>query len=68
MVITTSSLGIIISDKNSVNTRFLPLKFSLEKAKAEGMVINSISAVVIRVNIRVFRKYLPRETRVKASI
>ena len=33
---TTNSLGIIIRDKNRVNTRFLPLKLRRENAKAAG--------------------------------
>ena len=65
---TTNSLGIIIRDKNKVNTRFLPLKLRRENAKAAGMVIKSISAVVASVKIRVFKKYLPKDTRVNASI
>ena len=59
---------IIISARNNVKTRFLPRKFSLEKAKAASTITPSISAVVTTVKIREFRKYLASGTAVKASI
>ena len=66
-VMTTSSVGIIIKDRNRVKARSLPGKFNRAKAKAARMVTKSIRAVVARVKITVFRKYWPRGTAEKAS-
>ena len=66
-VITTSSLGSIISERNSVKAMFFPLKFSLAKANAASVITASISAVVTTVNISVLRKYFASGTSVKAS-
>ena len=66
LVITTSSVGIIISARKPVNTRFFPRKFSRAKAKAASTVTKSISAVVPKVNRMVLRKYPPRGTAEKA--
>ena len=52
----TSSLGIIISARNSENTRFLPLNSSRAKAKAAGTITSIISAVVTTVNSMEFMK------------
>ena len=66
-VMTTSSLGIIISARKNVNTRSLPRNSSREKAKAASTVTTSITPVVTSVKITVLRKYLPSGTAVKAS-
>ncbi len=65
-VMMTSSFGIIIRARNPVNKRFLPLKLSLEKAKAASTVTTTITAVVNRVKTRVLAKYLAKGTSVKA--
>ena len=52
----TSSLGIIISARNSENTRFRPLNSSRANANAAGTITSIISPVVTTVNISVFRK------------
>ena len=67
LVMTTSSLGIIISDKNAVNARSLPRKLSLAKAKAASTVTASMMAVVMTVKRMVFRKYFASGTAWKAS-
>ena len=67
LVMTTSSLGIIISDKNSVNTRSFPRNSSRAKAKAASTVTTSISPVVSSVNTTVLAKYRASGTAVKAS-
>ena len=67
-VITTSSLGSIISARNIVKTMSLPLKFSLAKANAARVITTIMSAVVAIVNITVLRKYLASGTAVKASL
>ena len=56
LVIMTSSLGIIISDRNTTNAAFLPRKFSRAKANAASIVTISIRAVVTSVNISVLVK------------
>ena len=56
LVMTTSSLGIIIRERNRVNTRSLPGKSSRAKAKAENTVTISITPVVATVKIRVLTK------------
>ena len=66
-VMTTSSPGIIMRDRNRVKTRSLPGKSSRAKAKAASTVTMSITAVVARVKITVFRKYFARGTAWKAS-
>ena len=66
-VMITSSFGIIIRARNSVKTRFLPRNESLANAKAASVVTKSISAVVTAVKSRVFSRYLPRGTEIKAS-
>ncbi len=67
-VMITSSLGIIIRDRNRTKARFFPLNSSLAKAKAASMITSSITAVVISVKIRVLARYFPKGTAVKASI
>ena len=67
LVMTTSSLGIIIRDRNRVKARSRPRKFSRAKAKAASTVTTSIIAVVATVKTMVLRKYPPRGTWVKAS-
>ena len=67
LVIITSSLGIIISDKNAANAIFLPRKLSRANANAASVTTISISAVVATVKISVFAKYLPSGTAVNAS-
>ena len=56
LVMMTSSLGIIISARNSENTRFRPLNSSRANANAAGTITSIISPVVTTVNISVFRK------------
>ena len=63
LVITTSSAGIIIIDKNSVNTRFFPFHSSRAKAYAASVLTATISAVVTTVKSR----YLPSGTAVNAD-
>ena len=65
-VITTSSFGIIISERSRVNTRFLPLNSRRANAKAAGITIMSMRAVVTTVKIIVLMKYLARGTAEKA--
>ena len=48
-MIITSSFGIIISARNSVNAKFLPLKFSRAKAYAASVMTTSMIAVVAAV-------------------
>ena len=48
-VMTTSSLGIIIRDKNNVKIRSFPAKFNLANAKAARVMTTSIMAVVAAV-------------------
>ena len=67
-VMMTSSFGIIIKDRNRAKAMFLPRNSSLAKAHAARVITISIIAVVITVKIRVFHKYLPRETVVNASM
>ena len=67
LVMTTSSVGIIIRDRNSANTRSLPLKFSRAKPYAASTVTMSIRPVVMTVKTMVLRKYPPSGTCVKAS-
>ena len=67
-VMTTSSAGIIMSDRKRVKTRSLPLKSSLAKAKAASTVTTTMIPVVARVNMSVFRKYFASGTAVKASM
>ena len=67
LVMITSSFGIIIRDRNRVNTRFFPRNSSLAKAKADRVITASIMAVVARVKTKVFSRYFPRFTVVKAS-
>ena len=55
-VMTTSSVGIIMSARKPVNTRFLPLNSSRAKAKAANVITTIMSAVVTSVKIRVFPK------------
>ncbi len=55
-VMTTSSVGIIMSARKKLKSRFLPLKSSRAKAKAAKMITSSISAVVATVKMRVLRK------------
>ena len=66
-VMTTSSFGIIIRDKNNVKIRSFPAKFNLANAKAARVMTTNIMAVVTTVKNKVFQRYLPRETVVKAS-
>ena len=65
-VMMTSSLGIIISERNKRNTRFFPRNSSRAKANAARVITTSIRAVVATVKMRVFKKYLPRGTAEKA--
>ena len=67
LVMMTSSLGIIISDRNAANRMFRPRNSSRAKANAENTMTISISAVVANVKINVFRKYRASGTAVKAS-
>ena len=67
LVMTTSSVGIIIRDRNRANTRSLPLKFSRAKPYAASTVTMSIRPVVTTVKTMVLRKYPPSGTCVKAS-
>ena len=66
-VMITSSLGIIISDRNRRNAIFLPRNSSLANAKAARVITTTMMAVVRTVNTIVFTKYRPRGTDVKAS-
>ena len=66
-VMITSSFGIIMSDRNIVNTRFFPANFILAKAYAASVITTSIIAVVSTVKITEFRKYLPSGTSVNAE-
>ena len=61
-VMTTSSVGIIIKERNRVKIRSRPGNRSREKAKAASTVTTSISPVVTTVKIRVFKKYLASGT------
>ena len=67
-VITTSSFGIIIRDKNSVNAIFLPLNSRRAKAKAASIVTASMMAVVAMAKNAVFARYFARGTLVNASM
>ena len=67
LVITTSSFGIIISARNRVNAISRPANRSLANAKAASVMTTSMSAVVPTVNQRVFSRYRPSGTVVKAS-
>ena len=51
LVMITSSLGIIIRERNSTNSTFFPRKSSLAKAKAASVITASINAVVTTVKI-----------------
>ena len=46
-VMTTSSLGIIIRDKNNVKIRSFPAKFNLAKAKAARVMTNGAYVALI---------------------
>ena len=65
-VITTSSFGIMISERSIVNTRFFPRNSRRANAKAAGITITSMRAVVTTVKIMVLMKYLARGTAEKA--
>ena len=56
LVMTTSSLGIIISERNAVKSRSLPGKSRRENANAASTMTTSMSAVVTAVKMTVFMK------------
>ena len=66
-VMITSSLGIIIRERNKVKAIFFPLNSNLAKAKAARVITATIMRVVITVKISVLRRYCPKGTVVKAS-
>ena len=68
LVMITSSLGIIIRERNRVNIRFLPGKDSLAKAKAANVITITMIPVVTIVKNRVFPRYRASGTEVNASL
>ena len=54
-------------DKSSANQMFLPLNFSLENQKAIKLELKTPPTIFTITIIPEFKKYLPKESRVKAS-
>ena len=67
LVMITSSFGIIISDRKTVNSRSLPRNWSLANAKAASVTTTIMTTVVMTVKTSVFSRYRPSGTVVKAS-